>query len=83
MKTVKAMIGEDAILGIHGESMGAATMLLYAGTVEDGADFYISDCAFSDFSMLLKQIAKLNLNMAPLFLFVLLTFCSSQRWLLI
>ncbi|UZN00481.1 hypothetical protein OL548_13490 [Lysinibacillus sp. MHQ-1] len=39
VNTVKAMIGEDAILGIHGESMGAATMLLYAGTVEDGADF--------------------------------------------
>ncbi len=58
VKTVKAMIGENAILGIHGESMGAATMLLYAGSVEDGADFYISDCAFSDFSMLLKQIAK-------------------------
>lgn len=58
VNTIKAMIGEDAILGIHGESMGAATMLLYAGTVEDGADFYISDCAFSDFSMLLKQIAK-------------------------
>ncbi|GLC87229.1 alpha/beta hydrolase [Lysinibacillus piscis] len=58
VKTVKAMIGEDAILGIHGESMGAATMLLYAGTIEDGADFYIADCAFSDFSLLLQHIAK-------------------------
>lgn len=41
--------GDDIILGIHGESMGAATTLLYAGTVEDRADFYIADCPFSDF----------------------------------
>lgn len=36
-------------IGIHGESMGAATLLQYAGSVEDGADFYIADCSFSDF----------------------------------
>lgn len=40
----------DAIIGVHGESMGAATTLLYAGTLEDKADFYIADCPFSDFS---------------------------------
>lgn len=62
VKTVKAMVGEDAIIGIHGESMGAATMLLYAGTIEDGADFYISDCAFTDFTILLKRLAKTELK---------------------
>ncbi|OCA91546.1 hypothetical protein A8F94_03805 [Bacillus sp. FJAT-27225] len=41
--------GKEIKLGIHGESMGAATMLLYAGMLEDGADFYIADCPFSDF----------------------------------
>ncbi|KIL48135.1 alpha/beta hydrolase [Jeotgalibacillus campisalis] len=41
--------GEDVIFGIHGESMGAATALLYAGSVEDKADFYIADCPYSDF----------------------------------
>ncbi|PPA71326.1 alpha/beta hydrolase [Jeotgalibacillus proteolyticus] len=51
--------GEDVIFGIHGESMGAATMLLYAGTVEDRADFYIADCPFSDFSeQLVYMITK-------------------------
>ncbi len=54
VNTVKSIVGEDAIIGIHGESMGAATTLLYAGAIEDGADFYISDCGFSDFS---KQVA--------------------------
>ncbi|WP_096153603.1 MULTISPECIES: alpha/beta hydrolase [Bacillus] len=45
---VKEIAGPDSIIGIHGESMGAATLLLYAGDLEDGADFYIADCPFSD-----------------------------------
>lgn len=51
---IKEEKGPELILGIHGESMGAATLLLYAGILEDGADFYIADCPFSDFS---KQLA--------------------------
>lgn len=51
---LKAERGPNIQIGIHGESMGAATMLLYAGMLEDGADFYIADCPFSDFS---KQIS--------------------------
>lgn len=47
---VRKDIGEDALLGIHGESMGAATTILYAGSYEDEADFHIVDCPFSDFS---------------------------------
>jgi uncharacterized protein len=45
----KERFGRNIVLGIHGESMGAAITLLYAGMVEDGADFYIADCPFSDF----------------------------------
>ncbi|MBB2483162.1 alpha/beta hydrolase [Bacillus sp. APMAM] len=48
--------GEDVFFGIHGESMGAATALLYAGSLEDRADFYIVDCPFSDFR---EQLAYL------------------------
>ena len=59
---VRSIIGEDALLGIHGESMGAATMLLYAGTVHDNANFYISDCAFSDFRELLYRIVKNSIS---------------------
>ena len=55
---IRELIGRDAILGIHGESMGAATTLLYAGTINDDADFYISDCAFSNFKVLLRKIVK-------------------------
>jgi fermentation-respiration switch protein FrsA (DUF1100 family) len=46
---VKMRFGADKLIGIHGESMGAATLLQYAGDIEDGADFYIADCPFSDF----------------------------------
>ena len=43
---LKSRFGTNITLGIHGESMGAATLLQYAGLVEDGADFYIADCPF-------------------------------------
>ncbi|WP_340371679.1 alpha/beta hydrolase [Peribacillus sp. FSL E2-0218] len=46
---LKRRKGRDLTIGIHGESMGAATLLLYAGMLEDGADFYIADCPFSTF----------------------------------
>ena len=34
-------LANDALLGIHGESMGAATTILYAGTYEDEAIFIL------------------------------------------
>lgn len=57
--------GRDLILGIHGESMGAATMLLYAGGIEDGADFYIADCPFSDFREQLGYRLKTEMKLSP------------------
>lgn len=48
--TIREKIGPHAKLGIHGESMGAATTILYAGTYDDQADFHIVDCPFSDFT---------------------------------
>ncbi|OBA04359.1 hypothetical protein A9D36_03770 [Bacillus subtilis] len=47
---VKIKTGHRGLIGIHGESMGAATALLYAGEhCDDGADFYIADCPFARF----------------------------------
>lgn len=45
----KDKTGEDAVIGIHGESMGAGILLMYGSTVEDGADFYIANCPYSNF----------------------------------
>ncbi|MCY8272257.1 alpha/beta hydrolase [Bacillus sonorensis] len=41
--------GEQALIGIHGESMGAVTTLLYAGMADARADFYVADCPFATF----------------------------------
>ncbi len=57
--------GPDLLVGIHGESMGAATMLLYAGQLEDGADFYIADCPFSDFKQQLAYLIKKDFKITP------------------
>ncbi len=76
VSAVRNRVGKRALVGIHGESMGAATTLLYAGTYEDEADFYISDCPFSDFSEQLMHIIRtempirtsMSLRVANLFL---------------
>ncbi|MEH7236952.1 alpha/beta hydrolase [Bacillus sp. JJ1562] len=57
---VKEKYGSDSTIGIHGESMGAVTTLLYAGMIEDGANFYIVDCPFSDFEAQLKYLLKVD-----------------------
>lgn len=57
--------GPGLELGIHGESMGAATMLLYAGMLEDGADFYIADCPFSDFNEQVAYLLKKDFKIPP------------------
>ena len=58
VETFRKKIGSDALLGIHGESMGAATTILYAGTFEDQADFHIVDCSFSDFTEQVLHIMR-------------------------
>jgi len=56
---LKKREGEDVFFGIHGESMGAVTSLLYGGSVRDDAAFYIADCPFSTFrDQLSYQIKK-------------------------
>ncbi|MFJ7826187.1 alpha/beta hydrolase [Psychrobacillus sp. NPDC096623] len=63
VEAVRERAGNDAVLGIHGESMGAATTLLYAGSIIDDANFYISDCAFSDFE---QQVYHIMTQTTPL-----------------
>ncbi|MFD1204243.1 MULTISPECIES: alpha/beta fold hydrolase [Sporosarcina] len=60
VSAVRNRIGKRALLGVHGESMGAATTILYAGTYEDEANFYIVDCPFSDFSEQILHILRTN-----------------------
>ncbi len=60
---VKKEVGDSIILGIHGESMGAVTTLLYAGMIEDGADFYIADCPFSELEAQLSYRLKVEFKL--------------------
>ncbi|MBM7577500.1 alpha/beta hydrolase [Jeotgalibacillus terrae] len=72
--------GEQTVFGIHGESMGAVTMLLYAGSVEDRGAFYIADCPFSDLTEQLSflmakssrssYIVQMALNLAGTFILI-------------
>jgi fermentation-respiration switch protein FrsA (DUF1100 family) len=57
--------GLNLLLGIHGESMGAVTMLLYAGMLEDAADFYIADCPFSNLMDQLRHQIKKEMKLPP------------------
>ncbi|TFE03209.1 alpha/beta hydrolase [Jeotgalibacillus salarius] len=71
--------GSQTVFGIHGESMGAVTMLLYAGSIEDRAAFYIADCPFSDLTeqlafLMTKSsrpavLSNMALNLAGTFIF--------------
>ncbi|TWT01122.1 alpha/beta hydrolase [Planomicrobium sp. CPCC 101079] len=57
VQALKLHVGPHLVFGIHGESMGAATTILYAG-MEDSAAFYISDCAYSDISEQILHVMK-------------------------
>lgn len=62
---LKRREGSDVIFGIHGESMGAVTTLLYGGSIRDDAAFYVADCPFSTFEEQLKYRVKAETPLKP------------------
>jgi uncharacterized protein len=58
-------VGSDLLVGIHGESMGAATALLYAADPDSLAHFYVVDCPFSDLRELLAYRIQQELKIIP------------------
>lgn len=57
---VRQIFGQDCVIGLHGESMGAATALL---TLKyETPDFVIADCPFADSKLLFAQWLKCNLH---------------------
>jgi fermentation-respiration switch protein FrsA (DUF1100 family) len=56
----RSRIGKDAVIGLHGQSMGGATALEYA-SINKHVKFIIADCPYSDTWELMKhQFRKLN-----------------------
>ncbi|MBI9008840.1 MAG: alpha/beta hydrolase [Tenericutes bacterium] len=67
--------GDDIFIGTYGESMGAATVLLEA-EIDKRIKFVVSDCSFSDFSLLIRQLSwsKFKIPVYPIYWFTLLVF---------
>ncbi|WCF06519.1 alpha/beta hydrolase [Paenibacillus thiaminolyticus] len=65
---VRHRVGEDAYIGLHGQSMGGGTVLMHAGT-DPGIRFIIADCPYSDLEKLMRYQLK-DLNRVPIFPFM-------------
>lgn len=55
---MKDKLGSDIKIGLHGQSMGAATVLMYGGKYEDKVDFIIADCSYSSGKEILRYQFK-------------------------
>lgn len=59
---MREKLGQVSMVGLHGQSMGASTSLMYGGKFHD-VDFIIADCPYSDGKSILeyqfKEIGKI------------------------
>ncbi|MFT9497483.1 alpha/beta hydrolase [Anaerosolibacter sp.] len=77
---VSHRLGSHSIIGIHGESMGAATALQH-GAIDHRVRFYIADCSFSDLNALLAFRLKADYRLPPfpwLPISSLITYCRTK-----
>ena len=65
---IREKYGKDAFVGLHGESMGAATSLMYL-ELDNNIQFVISDCSYSDLTSELKYHLKRKFGL-PKFPFI-------------
>ncbi len=54
-KWVRAKYGDDVVLGLYGQSMGAATVMMYAPN-DPNLAFLIEDCGYADLKATMKDI---------------------------
>ena len=59
----KWQFGQDCAIGLHGESMGAATALLSLRSIRPA--FVVADCPFADSEQLFGQWIRGNLHIPP------------------
>lgn len=65
---LRQRIGEEAIIGLHGQSMGGGTVLEYAA-INKYVKFIVADCAYSDGISLIKHVFK-KIKYLPMFPFI-------------
>jgi len=61
---VKNRVGQESIIGTHGESMGAATVLMHAAK-DKRIDFVVADCPFESIYEQFKFRLKVEYNLPP------------------
>ncbi|MCM1043539.1 MAG: alpha/beta hydrolase [Corallococcus sp.] len=54
----KQIFGSDCVIALHGESMGAATVLNVLSVRADDVDYVIADCPFSDTRKLFSELIR-------------------------
>lgn len=65
---LRQKIGEDAIIGLHGQSMGGGTVLEYAA-INKYVKFIVAECAYSDGRKLVKHVFN-KLSHLPMYPFI-------------
>lgn len=65
---VEELIGKGSEIGLHGESMGSATVIMN-GAIDERIDFIVADCGYSDMleQMEVRFKEDLKLPMFPMF----------------
>ncbi|MCX7678303.1 MAG: alpha/beta hydrolase [Spirochaetes bacterium] len=71
-------LGGSGLVGVHGESIGAAIALQHAA-IDNRVAFYISDGSFTSLPELLKYRLKSDFNLPPFPLYYVASFFSKLR----
>lgn len=68
VKYIKNRVGNDAYIGLHGQSMGAASVMIYGGTHFSEVKFVIEDCGFTTAKEAIKsQFSQAKIPHWPLY----------------
>lgn len=68
VRWIKKRVGKDAYIGLHGQSMGAASVMIYGGTHSNEVKFIIEDCGFTTARDAIKsQFASAKIPFWPLY----------------
>lgn len=74
----KQTFGQDCRIGIHGESMGAATALLSLKYIKPA--FVVADCPFSDSYKLFEEFTIKNVHLPPILILPFVELIAKHRY---
>ena len=74
----KKVFGDDCKIGLHGESMGAATSLLSLQYIEPF--FVVADCPFSDSYQLYEEFTVKNVHLPPVLILPWVALIAKQKY---